>query len=213
MSHFWYESTRGASAMDYLHGHGMEGLEHGLSGGVFVSLFFFALGSVVLTGAEGPRARAGEFIGYDSAGSPLYLHGEDFLKKTTSNVATFAKATMAQIWASPDSRSIFYFLCLNLAFCGVEFLYGILTNSLGLISDAFHMLFDCTALVMGLVASVMSRSQLPSLPHVPLSYGRALQGGRRRGALATAMDEWRSSQASSMPSSWVRLLLFSQHDW
>lgn len=42
-------------------------------------------------------------------------------------------------------------------FCGVEFLYGFLTNSLGLISDGFHMLFDCSALVMGLVASVMSR--------------------------------------------------------
>jgi zinc transporter 5/7 len=42
-------------------------------------------------------------------------------------------------------------------FCGVEFLYGFLTNSLGLISDGFHMLFDCSALVMGLVASVMAR--------------------------------------------------------
>ena len=73
------------------------------------------------------------------------------------SLASFAKTTMAQIWASPDSRSIFYFLLINLGFCGVEFLYGILTNSLGLISDAFHMLFDCTALVMGLVASVMSR--------------------------------------------------------
>jgi zinc transporter 5/7 len=42
-------------------------------------------------------------------------------------------------------------------FCGVEFMYGFLTNSLGLISDGFHMLFDCSALVMGLVASVMAR--------------------------------------------------------
>ncbi len=31
------------------------------------------------------------------------------------------------------------------------------TNSLGLISDGFHMLFDCTALMMGLYASLMSR--------------------------------------------------------
>ena len=34
--------------------------------------------------------------------------------------------------------------------------YGIWTNSLGLISDGFHMLFDCTALLVGLAAAVMS---------------------------------------------------------
>ena len=42
------------------------------------------------------------------------------------------------------------------AFTGVEMLYGIWTNSLGLISDGFHMLFDCTALFFGLLASVVS---------------------------------------------------------
>ena len=42
-------------------------------------------------------------------------------------------------------------------FTGVELVYGVWTNSLGLISDGFHMLFDCSALVLGLVASLMSR--------------------------------------------------------
>ena len=42
-------------------------------------------------------------------------------------------------------------------FTFVELLYGVWTNSLGLISDGFHMLFDCSALVMGLYASVMAR--------------------------------------------------------
>ena len=42
-------------------------------------------------------------------------------------------------------------------FTGVELVYGVWTNSLGLISDGFHMLFDCSALVLGLAASVMSR--------------------------------------------------------
>ena len=36
-----------------------------------------------------------------------------------------------------------------------HFNVGYLTNSLGLISDAFHMLFDCTALGIGLYASLM----------------------------------------------------------
>jgi zinc transporter 5/7 len=39
----------------------------------------------------------------------------------------------------------------------VELLYGAWTNSLGLLSDGFHMLFDCTALVVGLYAALMSR--------------------------------------------------------
>ena len=43
------------------------------------------------------------------------------------------------------------------SFTFVELLYGVWTNSLGLISDGFHMLFDCSALVMGLYAAVMAR--------------------------------------------------------
>ena len=39
----------------------------------------------------------------------------------------------------------------------MELLYGVWTNSLGLISDGFHMLFDCTALVIGLCAALMAR--------------------------------------------------------
>ena len=42
-------------------------------------------------------------------------------------------------------------------FTFVELLYGGWTNSLGLISDGFHMLFDCTALIVGLYAAIMSR--------------------------------------------------------
>ena len=36
-------------------------------------------------------------------------------------------------------------------------LYGVWTNSLGLISDGFHMLFDCSALTVGLCAALMVR--------------------------------------------------------
>lgn len=42
-------------------------------------------------------------------------------------------------------------------FTFVELLYGAWTNSLGLISDGFHMLFDCAALVVGLYAALMCR--------------------------------------------------------
>jgi len=55
-----------------------------------------------------------------------------------------------------DARHIFYFLSINLMFMFVEFLYGIWSNSLGLISDAAHMLFDCLALAIGLCALVIA---------------------------------------------------------
>ena len=42
-------------------------------------------------------------------------------------------------------------------FTGVEMVYGVWTNSLGLISDGFHMLFDCSALLIGLWAALMVR--------------------------------------------------------
>ncbi|GBG30154.1 Zinc transporter 5 [Hondaea fermentalgiana] len=56
-----------------------------------------------------------------------------------------------------DSRRIVLFLLLNLAFMFVEILVGLWSNSLGLISDAGHMLFDCMALFIGLFASFVSR--------------------------------------------------------
>nr|KAI8754156.1 zinc transporter 7-like [Biomphalaria glabrata] len=61
------------------------------------------------------------------------------------------------IISEKTSRRLLGFLMLNLSFAFVELMYGIWTNSLGLISDSFHMFFDCTALLAGLVASVISR--------------------------------------------------------
>ncbi|XP_042243329.1 LOW QUALITY PROTEIN: zinc transporter 7-like [Homarus americanus] len=61
------------------------------------------------------------------------------------------------ILSDKDSRNLFFFLLLNLTFGFVELFYGILTNSLGLISDAFHMFFDCSGLVVGLAAKVITK--------------------------------------------------------
>ncbi|KAJ2816437.1 hypothetical protein FBU31_006577 [Coemansia sp. 'formosensis'] len=64
---------------------------------------------------------------------------------------------MSAIMRDSESRSIFAFLVLNLSYMFVQIVYGYLSNSLGLISDAIHMLFDCMALAIGLIASVMSK--------------------------------------------------------
>lgn len=61
------------------------------------------------------------------------------------------------IFSDRNSRNLFLFLLLNLSFAFVELLYGIWTNSLGLISDSFHMFFDCTGLLAGLAASVITK--------------------------------------------------------
>ncbi|XP_015516640.1 zinc transporter 7-A [Neodiprion pinetum] len=61
------------------------------------------------------------------------------------------------IFSDKNSRNLFLFLILNLSFAFVELTYGIWTNSLGLISDSFHMFFDCTGLVAGLAASVITK--------------------------------------------------------
>ncbi|XP_011689542.1 PREDICTED: zinc transporter 7-A [Wasmannia auropunctata] len=61
------------------------------------------------------------------------------------------------LFSDQNIRNLFLFLILNLSFAFVELLYGIWTNSLGLISDSFHMFFDCTGLLFGLAASVITR--------------------------------------------------------
>jgi len=56
-----------------------------------------------------------------------------------------------------NARNLLGFLVLNLTFAFVELIYGVWTNSLGLISDSFHMFFDCTGLMAGLVATVITK--------------------------------------------------------
>ncbi|KAJ1024083.1 hypothetical protein NDA16_002922 [Ustilago loliicola] len=80
---------------------------------------------------------------------------QELVDSFTSAIAA-TKRTINIILANPDSRKIFQFLIVNLAFMGVQLLWGVWTNSLGLISDAIHMFFDCAAIGMGLFASVMA---------------------------------------------------------
>jgi len=70
-----------------------------------------------------------------------------------SRIVTWIK----DILSDKTSRNIFCFLLLNLVFAFLELFYGMWTNSLGLISDSFHMFFDCTALLTGLIATVIAR--------------------------------------------------------
>ncbi|KAJ4434922.1 hypothetical protein ANN_23493, partial [Periplaneta americana] len=132
----------------------------------YVVTFIFCLASLGLTSTTKGGAR-GSFIGYSATGLPLYNFTNSALHQTSRSVLMVASSFLKQILMDHNSRRIFYFLCLNLSFTAIEFLYGIWTNSLGLISDGFHMLFDCSALIMGLLASVMARWK----PSKTFSYG------------------------------------------
>jgi len=132
--------------------------KHGLAPGAVLATICFIAATRILTRPVPikPGVSKGMFVGYSKGGLPLYsLSGPG--GTIPRSPASVVRHYLRQILEASDSRNIFFYLCLNLMFTGVELAYGVWTNSLGLISDGFHMLFDCSALVLGLVASLMSR--------------------------------------------------------
>ncbi|XP_065336872.1 proton-coupled zinc antiporter SLC30A5-like [Cloeon dipterum] len=140
--------------------------DHSLSGGSIFACILFIIASLSLT-SDLKQGTKGSFIGYSETGLPLYSFRNSALHQTSKSFFNLGATIVKQILTSQNSRKIFYFLCLNMAFTVVEFVYGVWTNSLGLISDGFHMLFDCSALIMGLIASVMATWK----PSRTFSYG------------------------------------------
>lgn len=130
-------------------------VKHKISTGVPFTAIFFIAATRLLVQPPPIRPR-GNLIGYSTSGEPLYSYAtsDGYVPKS---VFVKLRQYLRIIIESPDSRNIFMYLCLNLMFTGVELLYGMWTNSLGLISDGFHMLFDCSALVLGLWASIASK--------------------------------------------------------
>lgn len=52
----------------------------------------------------------------------------------------------------------------------IQAFYGYVTDSLGLLSDSIHMFFDCVALLVGLLAAVMSK--WPKSQRFPYGFGK-----------------------------------------
>jgi zinc transporter 5/7 len=52
----------------------------------------------------------------------------------------------------------------------VQFFYGYVSGSLGLLTDSIHMLFDCAGLAVGLAAAVMSK--WPPNSSFPYGFGK-----------------------------------------
>ncbi|ENN78166.1 zinc transporter 7-A [Dendroctonus ponderosae] len=84
-------------------------------------------------------------------------HKDTYSRGFGSRIKEKVNGYIRIIFSDRSSRNLFLFLLLNFSFAFVELLYGIWNNSLGLISDSFHMFFDCTGLVAGLAASVITK--------------------------------------------------------
>lgn len=83
-----------------------------------------------------------------------------------ANLSSFyrtLRATIKTILATPDSRRIFFFLCLNLAYMVIQMIYGVLTNSLGLISDC-----ECPVVIS---RNTSTDLKCRSYPHVLRLFG------------------------------------------
>jgi len=107
-------------------------------------------------GEEKYHGRGGGIHAQVASYMPFYGNGNISSNKKRGIfgiITTFVRTMVAD----PKTRSVFFFLCLNLSFTVVEAVYGIWTNSLGLFSDAIHMLFDSTAIIFSLVASVIAK--------------------------------------------------------
>ncbi|CAN6477658.1 unnamed protein product [Victoria cruziana] len=87
---------------------------------------------------------------------------------SSESLFSMVMTPIRHILSERKSRKIALFLLINTLYMFVEFIVGFMSNSLGLISDACHMLFDCAALAIGLYASYISR--LPGNSH--FNYGR-----------------------------------------
>lgn len=96
----------------------------------------------------------------------------DISEKIDNTSMTFT-GLVIHLFFAEESKSIFNFLLLNLAFMFIQLLYSFRSKSLSLLSDSLHMLLDCLSLFFGLMASVIAtkNKESPS-PKFPFGLSR-----------------------------------------
>uniref|UniRef100_A0A5B7B6I0 Putative zinc transporter 5 n=1 Tax=Davidia involucrata TaxID=16924 RepID=A0A5B7B6I0_DAVIN len=99
---------------------------------------------------------------------PIYSNYLELGLESSESCTKLIMKPIRHILSDRKSSKIALFLLINTGYMVVEFVAGFMSNSLGLISDACHMLFDCAALAIGLYASYISR--LPT--NSQFNYGR-----------------------------------------
>ncbi|CAG8614461.1 9379_t:CDS:10, partial [Ambispora gerdemannii] len=136
------------------------------------ALFYFGIYTLIRSDPRYTNEVHFQSTGYNHSRFELLpLHGSKMSSTVSLKSSTLlANGLLESILNNDDSRQIFYFLILNLSYMFVQMIYGIWTNSLGLISDAIHMFFDCLALGVGLLAAIMSK--WPTNNKFTYGYGR-----------------------------------------
>ena len=89
-----------------------------------------------------------------------YTEFSDKDTKGQNDINKAKQSILLTIVTNKDTRSIFSFLLLNATFMLVQLLYSFRSRSLGLLSDSLHMALDCTSLLLGLVARVLSTTSI-----------------------------------------------------
>jgi len=132
------------------------------------------VGTLSVTSTE-KASGTGSFVGYASDGLPLFnflnQSAEELSNQIGKQIFRGVQSTLRQIRDDRTTRKIFYLFLMNLGYAIVEFIYGHVTNSISLISDGSHMLFDSFALFIGICAPVMSRCKPTNT--FPFGYGNA----------------------------------------
>jgi len=90
-------------------------------------------------------------------------YGQEREPKMKASISQYIKI----IWIDRDAKNLLMFILLSSSFTLMELLYGTSVNSLGLISEAFHTVFDNLAMVISLIAMVLARHE----PNSKFSYG------------------------------------------
>jgi len=101
--------------------------------------------------------------GHQHHGHTHYDH-EPFKEEETTSSWTKIIRT---ILSDRDCKRVFYFLTLQSSITLLQITYGTFAGSLGLVSAAFHSVFDCLSLVISLVAMICSKQR----PTNKFSYG------------------------------------------
>ncbi|KAG5499276.1 hypothetical protein JIQ42_04090 [Leishmania sp. Namibia] len=101
--------------------------------------------------------------------SNVSLNSAQLLKKTSRYRRD--GGVIATLLSNSRERKLFIFLLLTLAIMFLEFVYGFAVNSLGLISDSFHMMLDGASIVIGLYAA-HAASWRPDEKTHPFGYAR-----------------------------------------
>lgn len=92
------------------------------------------------------------------------------LSEKTEDTSVTLTSLLIHLFFAEESKSIFNFLLLNLAFMFIQLLYSFRSKSLSLLSDSLHMLLDCLSLFFGLMASVIATKNKES-PSAKFPFG------------------------------------------